>query len=50
MSLGALSSILLLSGYLLPALVTVLVTLAVIFLSERKSRNFREILQDKPLY
>ena len=49
-SSGAVSSVLLTAGYYLPFLVMVALTLVVIFRSERKSKNFSELLQDKPVY
>ncbi|MFI5419661.1 MAG: hypothetical protein ACHQ1H_02285 [Nitrososphaerales archaeon] len=49
-SSGAVSSVLLTAGYYLPFLVMVALTLVVIFRSERKSKSFSEMLQDKPVY
>ena len=47
---GAVSSILLTAGYYLPFLVMVALTAVAVFHSERKSKSFSELLQDKPVY
>ncbi len=49
-SSGAVSSVLLTAGYYLPFLAMVALTLVAIFHSERKSKSFSEMLQDKPVY
>ena len=49
-SSGAVSSVLLTAGYYLPFLAMIALTVFLVFYSERKSKSFSELLQDKPVY
>ncbi|MDA4131040.1 MAG: hypothetical protein OK457_09740 [Thaumarchaeota archaeon] len=50
MSTGAIASVLLTSGYYGLFFLVIGITAIAVLYSERKDRNFQEILQDKPAY